>query len=95
MVETLRPKNGARQEPALALLEDPQHTLLTSPFVFLETVPKARHHGRQKEVEFYEEYFARAEWTRDLSTILQHGIEMPTAMASDPWTPFTSQPPSF
>jgi len=67
---------AARQEPALALLEDPEQTFLTSPFVHLETVPKARYNRRQQEAQFYEEYFARAEWTRDLSAILEHGIEI-------------------
>src|SRR5713226_3834689 len=66
---------GARQEAALALLEDPEQTFLTSPFVYLETVPKASHYGRLKEVEFYEQYFARAE-SHDLFAIFERGLDV-------------------
>src|SRR5712692_578171 len=67
---------GARQEAALYFLEDPRHQLLTSPFVYLETVPKASHYGRLKEVEFYEQYFARAESLHDLSAIFERGLDV-------------------
>src|SRR5712692_6065476 len=67
---------GARQEAALAVLGDPEQTFLTSPFVYLETVPKARHYGRLKEVEFYEQYFARAESARDLPAIFERGLDV-------------------
>ena len=65
---------GTQPEAALALLEDPKHTLLTSPFVYLETRPKARYNRRSAEVAFYEKYFANAEWTRDWDAIFQQGI---------------------
>ena len=67
---------AAGSELALSFLKDPEHTFLTSPFVYLETVPKARYHRQRSEVAFYEEYFARAEWTRDVSGILKQGIEI-------------------
>ncbi len=66
----------AQPEAALALLEDPEHTFLTSPFVYLETLPKARYNCRATEVAFYEKFFANAEWTHDLNAIVEHGIEI-------------------
>ena len=67
---------GAQPEAALALLEEPEHTFLTSPFVYLETLPKARYNRRRAEVALYEKYFANAAWTRDLAAILEQGIDI-------------------
>ena len=36
----------------------------------------ARYNRRPTEEAFYEEYFARAEWTRDLPAILEQGIRI-------------------
>ncbi|MBV9676959.1 MAG: hypothetical protein JO185_11550 [Acidobacteriaceae bacterium] len=38
------------REAAVQLLTDPTHVFLTSPFVYLETVPKARFGRRELEL---------------------------------------------
>jgi len=65
-----------RSDPALLLLKDPAHNFLTSPFVYLETLPKARYNRRRDEEVFYEKYFANATWARDLGAIFDHGFEI-------------------
>ena len=67
---------GGKREAALAFLEDPEHTFLTSPFVYLETLPKARYNRRPVEVAFYEKYFSSAAWTSDVQAILAQGIDI-------------------
>ena len=57
------------RERALQILEDPERTFLTSPFVHLELVPKAIFHRKGLEKAFYDEYFKAAEWFRDLGRI--------------------------
>ena len=66
----------ALRETTVAFLEDSQHTFLTSPFVYLETLPKARYNRRPTEVAFYEKYFANAIWLRDLAAIFEQGIQI-------------------
>src|SRR5438132_11294289 len=56
-------------ERALQLLEDPDRVFLTSPFIYLELVPKAIFHRRRLEHSFYEKYFQRAVWFRDVEKI--------------------------
>jgi hypothetical protein len=52
---------------ALQLLGDPDRTLLTSPFVYLETVPKAEYMRRSPEIQLYDSFFrdAAVEWCKD------------------------------
>ena len=45
------------RQRALALLNDPSRTFVASPFLYLETVPKAIYHGNTAEVQFYWTYF--------------------------------------
>jgi hypothetical protein len=54
-------------KPPLDYLDDRQRTYLTSPFVRLETVPKAEYPGRSEELSFYESFFKDpgVEWCRD------------------------------
>ncbi|MBI1789966.1 MAG: nucleic acid-binding protein [Acidobacteria bacterium] len=59
---------GRDRERALQVLEDPDRSFLTSPFVHLELVPKAIFHKRVRE-GVYDEYFNAAEWFRDLDKI--------------------------
>ena len=56
---------GPDRERALELLADPDRVFLTSPFVYLEVVPKAIFYRKTLEVAFYERYFQAAEWFRD------------------------------
>jgi predicted nucleic acid-binding protein len=57
------------RERALQVLEDPERTFLTTPFVQLELIPKAVYFKKRLEVAFYNEYFHAAESTRDLNKI--------------------------
>jgi hypothetical protein len=43
---------------ALSILDDPERTFASSPFVELEVLPKAEFGGRTDEAEFYKAYFA-------------------------------------
>ena len=62
------------KEPALRVLEDPDRVFLCSPFVHLETTPKALFNKRSAEHRFYQMYFRRAAMTNDLKLILGHGF---------------------
>jgi predicted nucleic acid-binding protein len=51
---------------ALTVISDPAREFASSPFVRLETVPKATFHRKKDEVSFYEDYFnACAAWDDD------------------------------
>ncbi|MCX6591356.1 MAG: type II toxin-antitoxin system VapC family toxin [Acidobacteria bacterium] len=52
---------GRDRERALALLEEPGRVFLTSPFVYLEVVPKATYFKRALDVAFYQRFFETAE----------------------------------
>jgi predicted nucleic acid-binding protein len=45
------------RDRAQALLSDPNRLFVSSPFLYLETVPMALYSRRQSEVEFYRKYF--------------------------------------
>ncbi len=47
-------------QAAIAVLRDPGRALLVSDALWLETVPKARFHRQQHEVDFYEGIFTLA-----------------------------------
>ena len=51
-------KEAAR---ALAILEDPERSFLTSDFLRMEVLPKAIYYQRPAEAALYERYFARAQ----------------------------------
>src|SRR5262245_44511784 len=46
---------------AIAVLDDPERTLILSDAVWLEVVPKARYYKQTEEIKFYEEIFDHAE----------------------------------
>ena len=60
---------GPDAERALKLLEDPNRLFLTSPFVYLEVVPKAIFFRKQVERSFYDRYFKNAVWFREVDKI--------------------------
>jgi hypothetical protein len=60
---------GPDRERALQLLEDPNRSFFTSPFVYLEVVPKAIFYKKRIERSFYERYFSNAAWYRDVARI--------------------------
>jgi predicted nucleic acid-binding protein len=62
------------REAALALLTNPQNNFLTSPFVYLETVPKARYGRRDLELAMYRLYFDHAHSYGDVHKLLQSAI---------------------
>lgn len=72
------------RDAALSWLEDPDHVLLTSPFVYLETVPKAAFHRRDLELEFYRIYFRHAEWLNKTSSIVDEAVEISTRSGVGP-----------
>src|SRR5580658_3101503 len=61
----------ADKKRALAILQDPDRIFLTSPFLYLETVPKAVYFKRESELAFYQVYFNEPslEWCNDLQAI--------------------------
>jgi len=56
-------------ERAVKLLEDPNRVFLTSPFVYLEVVPKAIFYKKRLEQSFYDRYFKTAVWFREVGKI--------------------------
>jgi predicted nucleic acid-binding protein len=51
--------NVARR--ALAILDDPHRSFVSSDFVRLEVLPKARFHNQREEASFYEVFFGSVE----------------------------------
>jgi predicted nucleic acid-binding protein len=60
---------GTDRERALQILEEADRVFLTSPFIHLEVVPKAIFYRKLLEQLFYEKYFGRATWFRDIVRI--------------------------
>ena len=57
---------------AIQVLDDPLREFTSSPFVQLETLPKAIYNKQQEEAEFYEAFFAAVtDWASDLEQILK------------------------
>jgi predicted nucleic acid-binding protein len=57
------------RERALQLLEEPNRAFLTSPFVYLEVLPKAIYFKKRLERSFYDRYFQNAAWLREVDKI--------------------------
>lgn len=56
---------------ALAILDDPAREFVSSEFVKLEVLPKARYYQKTAEVEFYEAFFALvSHWAGPLADIV-------------------------
>ncbi len=58
-------------EAAMAILDDPDRVFASSVFVWLEVMPKALHHGRVAEVEFYERFFRDARQPSSLDSVIE------------------------
>ena len=55
---------------ALLLLEDPDREFVASEFLRLETLPLAKFFKRQREIRFYEEFFASVKkWSNSASLV--------------------------
>jgi predicted nucleic acid-binding protein len=64
--------NTQRSMRALQVLTDPNREFVSSPFIQLETQPKAIYNQQQLEVEFYATFFNEvAYWALDLDQITQ------------------------
>jgi predicted nucleic acid-binding protein len=57
---------------AATILDDPALRFASSPFVQLETLPKATYHQQNDEQEFYNVFFAAvSDWANDLNVIVE------------------------
>jgi predicted nucleic acid-binding protein len=66
----------ARKIKALTILNDLQREFICAPFVKLELLPKPLCFGLNKEVEFYEDYFAEvSEWIEDFTAIYDESLQ--------------------
>jgi predicted nucleic acid-binding protein len=53
-------------------MKDQHHFFIASPFLYLETMPKALYHQRSSEVEFYRTYFDSVRiWINDVESIVR------------------------
>jgi hypothetical protein len=58
---------------AMKVLDDPERSFASSPFVRLEVQPKALFHRRTKEAAFYEAFFdAVRQWAAASEDLVQH-----------------------
>lgn len=60
----------ARRMRALQILNDPDRSFVSSSFLKLEVLPKARWFNKKREIEFYEKFFRGVEnWAPDADLI--------------------------
>ena len=80
---------GKHAPQAVSLVDDPARTFASSPFVRLETLPKAIFHKQLQEAAFYEDYFSTInQWVADCDTLVtkaeqvggQFGLSMGDAL---------------
>ena len=68
---------GEVAQRALDILDDPERTFASSPFVQLEVLPKARYHGKTSESLFYEEFFrAVKHWAQPRKGLLVEALRL-------------------
>jgi len=66
----------AEREASLAIVNNPAHRFIASPFVRLETIPKAVYHKNKAEIHFYETYFDNVRiWINDVDSILRIALD--------------------
>lgn len=63
------------RERALEVLSDPDFEFVTSPYVYLEVMPRAVFQRRKLEETFYDVYFRAAVFVRDLEKIYRLAVE--------------------
>jgi len=63
------------KEAALAILEDGDRILITSPFVELEVLPHAEREGTKENVILYRRYFGAADSYNDLGKMVSLAAE--------------------
>lgn len=65
----------ARKIRALTILNDAHREFICAPFVKLEVLPKPLCFGLDKEVEFYEDYFAEvSDWVEDFEAMYDEAL---------------------
>ncbi len=77
------------RESALAIINDPSRKFIATPFLYLETMPKALYSRSREEIDLYQAYFDSIRvWINDLETIVsiareeseRHGLAAMDAM---------------
>ena len=69
------PTDMARR--ALAILDDPGRSFVSSAFVRLEVLPKASFHRRTDEVSFYEDYFRSVDhWVEPGEILVERALSL-------------------
>lgn len=64
--------NSELSERAMNILEDPEREFVSSPFVQLEVLPKAKYHKNEEEAEFYETFFNEIKiWVNSLEQVVE------------------------
>jgi predicted nucleic acid-binding protein len=64
------------RESALRIMNDSSRALIVSPFLYLETVPKAVYSNRTAEIIFYRTYFDNAfRWVNDVESVVQIALD--------------------
>lgn len=60
------------REPSLAIINGHARFFIASPFLYLETMPKAIYHQNKLEIEFYSGYFDKVLiWVNDVESIVR------------------------
>ena len=61
-----------QRDKCLAILNATDRLFIASPFLYLETLPKAIYYRKTNEIEFYTTYFDNIEiWINDLESIVE------------------------
>ena len=66
---------NAASTPALTLLDDPERVFVTTHFVRLEVLPKPLYFRRPTEAEFYEAFFASAEFVEVSQALVSEAFD--------------------
>ena len=74
LIAAFRSRNAA-STPALTLLDDPERIFVTTDYVRLEVLPKPLYFRRQTEAEFYEAFFAAAEFVEVSQSLVLEAFE--------------------
>jgi predicted nucleic acid-binding protein len=74
LIAAFRSRNTV-STPALTLLDDPERVFVTTDYVRLEVLPKPLYFRRETEAEFYEAFFAAAEFVEVSQALVSAAFE--------------------
>lgn len=74
LIAAFRSRNET-STPALALLDAPERVFVTTDYVRLEVLPKPLYFRRETEAEFYEAFFAAAEFVEVSQALVSAAFE--------------------